>query len=167
VKGNGVNLLLTTTDLYQQFKAQILASGGMIVQNGLPITWPRWACEGGAAEGQRPTSPMTRACRRTTSRPSTPRVWKFMLHPQFNFHVGKFIDNTETGLGKEAYDYAYISTRFMFTCDNPFLNVPVHGDRHVSTAGACAPRGAHQFRGARTFQEHCMALVASLAASSR
>ena len=50
-------------------------------------------------------------------------VWKFMVHPDFNFKVGEFIDNTKTGLNKETYDYAYISTRYMLTCDNPYLNV--------------------------------------------
>jgi hypothetical protein len=123
VKGNGINLLLTTTDLYQQFKAQILASGGMILQNGLPIDMAKMGVRKEVLQKDNvlitydPSVPANNVAAFDTS------VWKFMLHPQFNFHVGKFIDNTETGLGKEAYDYSYVSTRFMFTCDNPFLNV--------------------------------------------
>jgi hypothetical protein len=122
VKGQGADLILTTTALYQQFKQQVLAGGGVILQNGLP----EMAKLGVKKEMLQidnvlitydPNCPANSAVVFDTS------VWKFMVHPQFNFRVTPFVDNTTTGIAKDAYDYAYIQTRFMLTCDNPFLNV--------------------------------------------
>lgn len=122
VKGNGPNLCLTTTALFAQFKAQALAGAGTIMLNGVP---------GMAKIG------MTQECVMidgvaVTFDPGCPtnavvffdtRTWKFIVHQDFNFKVGKFIDNTETGIAKDTYNYAYISTRCMLTCDNPWRNV--------------------------------------------
>lgn len=123
-KGNGINLVLTTPALYKQFKNQILSSsgGGVVMQNGLPDM---------AKMGVRkeilqkdnvlitydPFCPASTVCCFDTT------VWKFMLHPLFNFKVTEFVDNTKTGQGQDAYDYAYIQTRFMLTCDSPFFNI--------------------------------------------
>lgn len=123
VKGNGANLLLCNINQYQIFKAQVLTqSGGVVLQNGLPAM----AKMGMTKELLQldnviimydPSCPNNTVCCFDTT------VWKFMVHPLFNFKVTEFIDNTKTGLAKQTYDYAYISTRYMLTCDNPFLNV--------------------------------------------
>jgi hypothetical protein len=123
VKGRGVNCILTTTALYQQFKAQILSQGGVVLQNG-PLQ--KFAKMGVTMEVLQkdncyitydPNCPASNVFALDTS------VFKFMLHPQFNFKTTPFVDNTKTGIAKEAYDYAYLQSRFMLTCDNPFLQV--------------------------------------------
>ena len=124
IKGNGVNLVLTTAALYKQFKNQILSSsgGGVVMQNGLPDM---------AKMGVRkeilqkdnvlitydPFCPASTVCCFDTT------AWRFMIHPEYNFKVKPFIDLTETGEGKDAADYSYISLRFMLTCDSPFHNI--------------------------------------------
>jgi hypothetical protein len=123
IYGSGADLLMCGTTLYQQFKAQILAQGGTVLLNGLPAM---------AKMGVRKEllqidntlvmyDPFITDVNTVVAFDTT--TWKFMIHPDFNFKVGKFINNAETGLNKELFDFAYISTRFMFTCDNPRLNV--------------------------------------------
>lgn len=122
-KGNGINLILTTGSNYKQFKNQILSQSGAsaVLSSGLP----EMAKMGVRKEMLQkdnvlitydPFCPANTVCCFDTS------TWKFMIHPEFNFKVTEFTDNTKTGIGKEPYDYAYIQTRFMLSCDNPFLN---------------------------------------------
>lgn len=123
VKGNGINCVLTTTALYQQFKAQILASrAGIVLDNGLP----EFAKMGvkkevlqvdGAYVMYDPGCSANNVCCFDLS------VWKFMVHPQANFRVSKFTDISEQSEGAKDADQAFAHLRYMLTCDNPFLNV--------------------------------------------
>lgn len=122
-KGSGVDLILTTGDLYIKFKAQILSQGGTVLQNGMP----EFAKLGVKREVLQKDNayimydPYISDANRVYA--FNTKTWRFMVHPQFNFKVSEFTDNTKTGINKETYDYAYISTRFMLSCDDPTKNV--------------------------------------------
>jgi hypothetical protein len=123
VYGNGADLIIVGTTLYQDFKKQVLAQGGTVMLNGLPAM----AKMGVKKELLQIDNtvvmydPFLTDANTVLVQDST--VFKFMIHPDYNFKVGKFIDNTTTGIDAELYDYAHLSLRFMFACDNPALTV--------------------------------------------
>lgn len=123
VKGSGVDLVLCPSALYLQFKDQVENDKTCVVLGD--------GVRGMAQMGvQKEVLRVNNAyvmydpsitdstyvyCFNTAT-------WRFAVHPDFNFKVGKFVDNTTTGEGKEAYDYAYIGLRFFLACNDPTKN---------------------------------------------
>jgi hypothetical protein len=121
VKGQGASLMLTTTALYAQFKTQILAAGGVILQNGMP----EFASMGVKKEVLQKDNCYIMydpGCPANNVAAFDLTSWKFMVHPQFNFKVEPFTDISKLSEGAKKADTSSISTRFMLTCDNPYLN---------------------------------------------
>lgn len=125
--GDGIDLILTSTTLYKQFKAQIGSSsshmtnqavqkmasmgytGEVLVKDNVVIMYdPKIATSGGASGA---TDNMVFAY--------TTRNWVFIINKLFNFNVDPFVDNTKTGIAKETYDYAYAHLRYILACRNP------------------------------------------------
>lgn len=123
IYGNGADLCLCGTTLYQQFKAQIIAQGGTVMHSGLPAM----AKMGLRKEILQIDNTLVMYDPQLTNANTVlvldTSVLKWMVHPEFNFKVTPFVDNTKTGIAKGTYDYAYISTRFIFSNDNPRLGV--------------------------------------------
>lgn len=120
VVGNGVNLLLTTTAIFSQFKAQILASVGPsgVMADGLP----EFAQMGVKKEVLRKDNCYVMydpGCPANTVAGFDLTTWKFMANPRSNFRVGRFVDISENSEGAKDADQAFVHLRYMLTCDNP------------------------------------------------
>ncbi len=118
VYGNGVNVLLTNTTLYQTFKAQVRARGGVVMLNGLPdigafgmkreilqydnafITW----------------DPM---CPANTVAALNLEYWKIIIHPKKNFLIDAFVDISRNSEGAKDALQSFIDTRLILACDEP------------------------------------------------
>jgi hypothetical protein len=68
----------------------------------------------------------------------TPKTFRIAFHPQRNMKVGKFTDISESAEGAKDADQAFIRTRLMFSCDNPYLNVAYTA---VGPSGSWTPLG--------------------------
>lgn len=122
VQGNGINLVLTTTALYAQFKQQILSSGsgGRLLDKGLP----KMADMGMTGEVLQldnvyvmydPTCPANNvACFDLTP-------WMLNVHPAMNFKVDEFTALSKYAEGAKDADQAQCHLRFILSDDNPFL----------------------------------------------
>jgi hypothetical protein len=123
VNGNGVNCVLTTTDLYAQFKSQILSQGkgyGMVLDSGLP----EFAAMGVKREVLQKDNAFimyepTVAANTLYAVDLT--VFKFMVHPLFNFKVTQFERLWQNVEGGKWARQAYAQLRYMLTNDNPYL----------------------------------------------
>lgn len=120
--GNGCDLLVTTPTLYAQFKAQILNSGGVVVQN----TMPKLAELGMTGEILRKDNVHViydESCPTNNVLALSMDTWKFSIKPGKNINVSKFVDLSDKTEGAKEADQAFIETEFIFSNDNPFLNV--------------------------------------------
>ncbi len=121
VIGGDPDLMLVPLALYPTFKAQVLANGGTVLLNGLPAM----AKMGVKKEILQIDNTLIMYDPQLTDGNTVlvgdTSVLKWMVHPQYNFKVGEFVDNTKTGIAKETYDYAYVTLRYIFALDNPRL----------------------------------------------
>jgi len=122
-KGAGADLFICNPDLYPTFKRQVLANGGCVVQNGPIIKMGQWGVKQEVLQKDNAYIMYDPTCPANTVYALTSATWRLAFHPDRNFTVTKFVDLTTTGEGGRDADLAYIRTRLMFSCDNPFLNV--------------------------------------------
>ena len=122
-KGPGVDLIICNPDLYPSFKRQVLANGGCVVQNGPIVKMAKWGVTQEVLQKDNAYIMYDPTCPANTVYALTSSTWRIAFHPERNFTVGKFVDLTQTGEGGRDADQAHIRTRFIFSCDNPFLNV--------------------------------------------
>jgi hypothetical protein len=122
VKGNGANCIITTVALYQQFKAQVLNTGGVVLQNGLP-EMAKIGVKKEVLQKDNVYIAYDSQAAANSVQVFDLTTWKFMVHPSRNFSVSKWTDLSDKGEGAKDADQAFIRTRLMLTCDNPFLNV--------------------------------------------
>jgi hypothetical protein len=119
--GQGVDLIITNTTLYPVFKAQVLASGGVILQNGMP-NMAEFGVKQEVLKKDNAYIMYDVTCPASTVLGFTLGTWRLAFHPQRNFSISKFTDLSQTGEGAKDADQAFIRTRLMFSCDNPALN---------------------------------------------
>lgn len=122
VYGPGADLCICNINLYPTFKQQVLSSGGVVLQNGMP----KMASLGVKQEVLQKDNcyiMYDSTCPANQVYFFTGRTWRIAFHPERNMSVTPFVDLTKTGRGAADADLAYIRTRMMMSCDNPALQV--------------------------------------------
>lgn len=122
--GDGPYLITCASNQYVKFKAQLKASHTLV--EDMPAGLPEMAKMGVRRELMRIDDGYIMHDPWLKDNSGTQKViiedlstQKFMVHPQRNFLVTSYKDQTEYGLNPIDADKAYIRTRFMYSDDNP------------------------------------------------
>lgn len=124
-KGNGVNLALCGTGLYQIFRDQVLArGGGRCLGEGLP-EFATMGLKREVVQVDNLYLMYDPGCPVSTVEWYNLRYWKYIQHPEFNMKVTPF-ENQAKQEGGEYCDYAEVQHRFILSCDDPANGVARH-----------------------------------------
>jgi len=124
ILGNGIDLIVTTPTLWRRFKNQILT------QSGLGQFKPDGVA-GMAKMGVKQECLVVdnvyiiydESCPASHVLCFTSNTWRIAFAPKKNMTVLPFVDISRQSEGAKLADQAFIVTRLMMSCDNPFINV--------------------------------------------
>lgn len=121
-KGSGVDLIVTTPDIYSTFKAQAQGVSGIrMLPEGLP-GMAKWGYTGEALQKDNCMVIYDETCPANNLLALTMRTWRCMFRPGKNLTVEPFVDISRQTEGAKNADQAFIKTELIFACDNPYLN---------------------------------------------
>jgi len=120
--GTGADLIVTTPSLYLTFKDQVRANGGVVLQNGIP-EYAKFGYKQEVLQMDNAYIIYDESVPANNVFALTMATWRFAIKPGKNLTVSKFVDLSDKTEGAKEADQAFIETEFIFSCDNPFLNV--------------------------------------------
>jgi hypothetical protein len=115
--GGGIDLVLTTPDLYQIFKDQLLAKS-TILTDGLPA-WAKYGIKQEVLQYGKTMITFDPFCPANYVGCFSLKYWLMILAKDRNFTLTKFQDQRLIGQGAEDGTQAFIETDAMLVCEDP------------------------------------------------
>lgn len=122
--GQGVDVIVCDQTRYLKFKRQILAQSGnaACMKEGLP-EFAKMGVKQEVLQVDNAYVIYDPTCPTNTVLALSMGTWKMMIAPGKNLNVSKFTDLSDKTEGAKEADQAFVETEFIFSCDNPYLNV--------------------------------------------
>lgn len=122
--GQGVDVIVCDQTRFLKFKRQIQSQSGpmAILKDGLP-EFAKMGVKNEVLQVDNAYVIYDPTCPTNTVLALSMGTWKMMIAPGKNCNVSKFTDLSDKTEGASEADQAFIETEFIFSCDNPWLNV--------------------------------------------